>query len=141
MKKVLVILLALMAAPSWSYSGAKDWASFNPENGDSVRVAGFFMSGYWGATGSTVLLSDDDHTRLILLHLQIDAGQLDHQVSAFYANADNDQVPLLTALQVCLETLISRTKDGVHLLNVIYQNVGGWKPFTTWADYKAQHGH
>jgi len=138
MRKIIAILMFLV---SWSafaeWSGASMWNSYDAPSGDRARIAGGFYQGYFTTVEDVTMMTSADRKAVGLTSLQIDVGQLETATDDFFARVENAEVPVPTALKICLENLISRTADGKRLLNIIYAQVGGWRPFTTWQAYKA----
>ena len=138
MRRSLAILFLFLATSAFAdWSGAKYWAELSDGQGGKVAEAGQFKQGYFTALSGIGILVGQDKRTFGLLNTQIDALQLSHEVSTLYADPTNEYVDPDSAMKICLERLISRTADGPRLLNLIYANVGGWKPYTTWSAYKA----
>lgn len=140
MKKLVVIFsLILVTTGAWAeWTGAAIWASIDTIPGSStVAAAGDFEDGYFVTSQSMTMMSDAAVKAWGLVNIQIDSWQLKQSVDQFYKDQANLMCPTGTALKLCLEQLIAKTPDGVKLLNIVYQNVGGWKNIKSWPEYQA----
>ena len=138
MKKLVVIFsLILVTTGAWAeWTGAAMWADLKTYD-QAVTEAGAFAAGYSEAMVSSNIMSDQANRAWFLANLQVGAVDLYLTADKFYQAQENANCPTVTALKLCLEQLIAKTPDGVKLLNIVYQNVGGWKNIKSWPEYQA----
>ena len=136
MKKLMVLVLVLVASGAWAeWTGAGMWAKETPV--EKVWDANSFATGYFKAAESFTMMDQQELQAWGKIKIRLTSLYLQPAVDQFYSDPVNAGCSVPNALKICLEQLISRAPDGARLLNLVYANVGGWKPYTTWAEYKA----
>ena len=141
MKKLFLVLMVLVASGVWAeWTGASLWHERDTATSSRFNFAGDFISGYFAGVDSVTKFSAADKATWTGYHYLLNGFQAAFAVDEFYKHPENVMCPDQIALRAAIEYAISKTPDGIRLLNIVYANVGGWKPFTTWAEYKAGLG-
>ena len=141
MKKLFLVLMVLVASGVWAeWTGVGIWKSLDSASSSRYATASDFMSGYFQTVEGVTPFSKVDKVSWVKFHYLLNGIQLGRAVDRFYDVPENSMVPDQVALKAAIEYAISRAPDGIRLLNLVYANVGGWKPFTTWEEFKAGLG-
>ena len=138
MKKLLTVSLLLLAAGAFAETTSYSlWLDAKVTTGNHANQCADFLQGYFGAISDTVDFTMSERITWSGFSFLINGNQGDWAVTTAYKDPALRDVPYQVLLRAAVESAISKQPGGLALLNKVYARRGGWKPFTTFEEWKA----